>query len=259
VNGEFYRSNNFLPLSVDRKTSTDCYNNITGTLPGQYVKYKVAATPSCFSLQFYPYRDAELTWPAAHNALSITSHPQPPKHKHPPKKTSLTLTLPALPQPTPPAQRAKLSVPRPHVRASPADMGRNERTDHRNTNPQAGYKKKFNPPHNTIEHSGRGRQKEMDSRGIEPRTTPMLREYYTTKPRARGVELLYSMVIGRIGSDIVLAQLAMRREGVSLFECSVLGSFDGCGSVRCWVVSGVLDGALVPALGLRWSRRTSIH
>jgi hypothetical protein len=27
-------------------------------------------------------------------------------------------------------------------------------------------------------------QKEMDSRGIEPRTTPMLREYYTTKPRA---------------------------------------------------------------------------
>jgi hypothetical protein len=27
--------------------------------------------------------------------------------------------------------------------------------------------------------------KEMDSRGIEPRTTPMLREYYTTKPRAR--------------------------------------------------------------------------
>lgn len=27
-------------------------------------------------------------------------------------------------------------------------------------------------------------QKGMDSRGIEPRTTPMLREYYTTKPRA---------------------------------------------------------------------------
>jgi hypothetical protein len=25
----------------------------------------------------------------------------------------------------------------------------------------------------------------MDSRGIEPRTTPMLREYYTTKPQAR--------------------------------------------------------------------------
>ena len=24
----------------------------------------------------------------------------------------------------------------------------------------------------------------MDSRGIEPRTTPMLREYYTTKPQA---------------------------------------------------------------------------
>jgi hypothetical protein len=27
-------------------------------------------------------------------------------------------------------------------------------------------------------------QKDMDSRGIEPRTTPMLREYYTTKPQA---------------------------------------------------------------------------
>ncbi|KAI0483272.1 hypothetical protein GGR56DRAFT_623619, partial [Xylariaceae sp. FL0804] len=27
----------------------------------------------------------------------------------------------------------------------------------------------------------------MDSRGIEPRTTPMLREYYTTKPQARGI------------------------------------------------------------------------
>ncbi|KAI0392841.1 hypothetical protein F5Y17DRAFT_338511 [Xylariaceae sp. FL0594] len=25
----------------------------------------------------------------------------------------------------------------------------------------------------------------LDSRGIEPRTTPMLREYYTTKPQAR--------------------------------------------------------------------------
>lgn len=28
---------------------------------------------------------------------------------------------------------------------------------------------------------------EMDSRGIEPRTTPMLRGYYTTKPQARFV------------------------------------------------------------------------
>ena len=28
-------------------------------------------------------------------------------------------------------------------------------------------------------------QKDMDSRGIEPRTTPMLREYYTTKPQAQ--------------------------------------------------------------------------
>ena len=27
--------------------------------------------------------------------------------------------------------------------------------------------------------------KKMDSRGIEPRTTPMLREYYTTKPQAQ--------------------------------------------------------------------------
>lgn len=30
--------------------------------------------------------------------------------------------------------------------------------------------------------------KKMDSRGIEPRTTPMLREYYTTKPQALFVE-----------------------------------------------------------------------
>ncbi|TRX98480.1 hypothetical protein FHL15_000554 [Xylaria flabelliformis] len=29
----------------------------------------------------------------------------------------------------------------------------------------------------------------LDSRGIEPRTTPMLREYYTTKPQARGCML----------------------------------------------------------------------
>jgi hypothetical protein len=45
----------------------------------------------------------------------------------------------------------------------------------------------------------------MDSRGIEPRTTPMLREYYTTKPRARGVELLDSMKMCRIGDNIILA------------------------------------------------------
>jgi hypothetical protein len=31
----------------------------------------------------------------------------------------------------------------------------------------------------------KGRGKKMDSRGIEPRTTPMLREYYTTKPQAQ--------------------------------------------------------------------------
>ena len=30
----------------------------------------------------------------------------------------------------------------------------------------------------------------MDSRGIEPRTTPMLREYYTTKPQARVLEII---------------------------------------------------------------------
>ncbi|KAJ9484715.1 hypothetical protein VN97_g8651 [Penicillium thymicola] len=29
------------------------------------------------------------------------------------------------------------------------------------------------------------KNKRMDSRGIEPRTTPMLREYYTTKPQAQ--------------------------------------------------------------------------
>jgi hypothetical protein len=28
-------------------------------------------------------------------------------------------------------------------------------------------------------------QKELDSRGIEPRTSPMLRENHTTRPRAR--------------------------------------------------------------------------
>jgi hypothetical protein len=41
-------------------------------------------------------------------------------------------------------------------------------------------------PHSTQRNAPtpRRQQKEMDSRGIEPRTTPMLREYYTTKPRA---------------------------------------------------------------------------
>jgi hypothetical protein len=29
------------------------------------------------------------------------------------------------------------------------------------------------------------RQNELDLQGIEPWTTPMLREYYTTKPQAR--------------------------------------------------------------------------
>ena len=28
-------------------------------------------------------------------------------------------------------------------------------------------------------------KRKLDSRGIEPRTTPMLREYYTTKPQAQ--------------------------------------------------------------------------
>ena len=31
----------------------------------------------------------------------------------------------------------------------------------------------------------KNKNKKMDSRGIEPRTTPMLREYYTTKPQAQ--------------------------------------------------------------------------
>ena len=31
-------------------------------------------------------------------------------------------------------------------------------------------------------------QKDLDSRGIEPRTTPMLREYYTTKPQAQSCD-----------------------------------------------------------------------
>jgi hypothetical protein len=59
----------------------------------------------------------------------------------------------------------------------------------------------------------------------------MLREYYTTKPRARGVELLDSMEVGRIDSNIILVRLAMRREGVGFFECSGSGSFDDYGSV----------------------------
>ena len=36
----------------------------------------------------------------------------------------------------------------------------------------------------------------MDSRGIEPRTTPMLREYYTTKPQARVIPHATSRLIG---------------------------------------------------------------
>ena len=61
---------------------------------------------------------------------------------------------------------------------------------------RSGKKKKErpSPPYTKIETTAK---KKMDSRGIEPRTTPriefealcaseMLREYYTTKPRARG-------------------------------------------------------------------------
>jgi hypothetical protein len=33
------------------------------------------------------------------------------------------------------------------------------------------------------------KSKKLDSRGIEPRTTPMLRGYYTTKPQARLVDI----------------------------------------------------------------------
>ena len=35
----------------------------------------------------------------------------------------------------------------------------------------------------------------MDSRGIEPRTTPMLREYYTTKPQAHLIGWLVQTMI----------------------------------------------------------------
>jgi hypothetical protein len=38
-----------------------------------------------------------------------------------------------------------------------------------------------------------GRQKDLDSRGIEPRTTPMLREYYTTKPQAQLIGWLWDI------------------------------------------------------------------
>ena len=37
----------------------------------------------------------------------------------------------------------------------------------------------------TISERKKAKQKDLDSRGIEPRTTPMLREYYTTKPQAQ--------------------------------------------------------------------------
>jgi hypothetical protein len=37
----------------------------------------------------------------------------------------------------------------------------------------------------TICHDVVASKKEMDLQGIEPWTTPMLREYYTTKPQAR--------------------------------------------------------------------------
>jgi hypothetical protein len=39
----------------------------------------------------------------------------------------------------------------------------------------------------------RARQKEMDLQGIEPWTTPMLREYYTTKPQAL-IALLFALM-----------------------------------------------------------------
>jgi hypothetical protein len=40
----------------------------------------------------------------------------------------------------------------------------------------------------------RAQQKKMDLQGIEPWTTPMLREYYTTKPQARAVTLLEALM-----------------------------------------------------------------
>jgi hypothetical protein len=36
----------------------------------------------------------------------------------------------------------------------------------------------------------------MDLQGIEPWTTPMLREYYTTKPQARANTLLEALMEG---------------------------------------------------------------
>ena len=42
---------------------------------------------------------------------------------------------------------------------------------------------------------GRGETKNMDSRGIEPRTTPMLRGYYTTKPQAQSLKGSFALML----------------------------------------------------------------
>ena len=46
-----------------------------------------------------------------------------------------------------------------------------------------------------LEEHSKVKAKKMDSRGIEPRTTPMLREYYTTKPQAQFDGMIWLLVI----------------------------------------------------------------
>ncbi|KAI1426299.1 hypothetical protein F5Y12DRAFT_742704 [Xylaria sp. FL1777] len=53
----------------------------------------------------------------------------------------------------------------------------------------------------------------LDSRGIEPRTTPMLREYYTTKPQARVDERMRSLW-GRFHGGISLWMMANIHEPI---------------------------------------------
>ena len=51
-------------------------------------------------------------------------------------------------------------------------------------------------------------EQKMDPRGIEPRTTPMLREYYTTKPQAHLLVTKPTIVVVKPHSSTLLQQLA---------------------------------------------------
>jgi hypothetical protein len=53
------------------------------------------------------------------------------------------------------------------------------------------------PHRETSQRCRERKQKELDLQGIEPWTTPMLREYYTTKPQAR-TALLFALMKGTL-------------------------------------------------------------